>query len=410
MQWHQYRRFGRSNFTFLALLCSVMNLDDLDRLRSPAGSALLDEAGRAVASGASALHVGTRLRRAYEPGLVALAMSQLELRARAGGKLAHAGRLLLTREGLEQASSSVAAAHKAGRFPAGGRVADLCSGIGGDLMSLAPGRRAVAVDRDPVHLAMAVHNAELAGAEDVEAWGGDVRDFGLAGTDAVHLDPARRRAGRRTVGASDPPLSWAYALLGAVPRVCVKAAPGLDVADVPEGWEVEFLAEGRELTQAALWSPALARSRTRATVLPGPHEIVPTGLVAEVGDPGTWLVDPSPAVTRAGAVGDLAAAIGGWQIDPRIAFLSCADEPRTPFGRTLRVEASLPWDVRQLRAALHALDVGSADLRRRGLAGDVDAIRRELRLSGSRHAVVAMTRCRDRPWAIVCSDPAHSPA
>jgi hypothetical protein len=384
-----------------------MNLDDVALLLSATGAEALQDATAAMASGASALQVGTRLREAYDPHLAALAMGQVELRARAS-KLTHAGRLLLTREGLEQASSTAAAEHKARRFPAGARVADLCSGIGGDLMALAPGRRAVAVDRDPVHLAMAAHNARVTGADDVTEWCGDVRDFRIDDTHGVHVDPARRRGGRRTPGDSDPPLPWAYALADQVPHVAVKAAPGLDVDAVPDGWEVEFLAEGRDLTQAVLWSPGLARSSTRATVLPGPHELVPTGAVAEVKEPGGWLLDPSPAVTRAGAVGDLAQQLGAWQVDARIAFLSSDGEPRTPFGRTLRIVGSLPWDVRTLRATLRALGVGSVDLRRRGLAGDVDAIRRQLRLDGPAHAVVAMTRVRDQPWAIVCSDPAHS--
>jgi hypothetical protein len=383
-------------------------LDDVDALVSSEGAALLAEATALLDAGASALQVGSRLRHAHDAHLVSLVMAQVELRSLARGRLAGAGQLLLTRDELEQASSTAAAEHKARRFADIRSVADLCCGIGGDLISLADGRAALAVDRDPVHLALALHNASATGATDVRGWCGDVREADLAGIDGVHVDPARRRGGRRTPGDSEPPLSWAYALAARLPLVCVKAAPGLDVASVPDGWEVEFLAEGRDLTQAVLWSPAAATSRTRATVLPGPHELVPTGAVAEVRAPGAWLVDPSPAVTRAGAVGDLAEQIEGWQVDRRIAFLCTDSEPTTPFGRSLRVVASLPWDVRALRAALRDLDVGSVDLRRRGLAGDVDVIRRLLRLNGTTHAVIAMTRVLDRPWAIVCRDPAHS--
>ena len=38
--------------------------------------------------------------------------------------------------------------------------------------------------------------------------------------------------------------------------------------------------------------------------------------------PGGYLLDPSPAITRAGLVEDLARTLGAWKIDPMIAFLS----------------------------------------------------------------------------------------
>jgi hypothetical protein len=109
-------------------------------------------------------------------------------------------------------------------------------------------------------------------------------------------------------------------------------------------------------------------------------------------------------VTRAGVVAELAAMLDAWQIDERIAFLS-ADVPlRSPFGRGLVVEASLPFAVKALTAELRRLDIGRVDIRRRGLAGDVDDLKRRLRTSGSRTATVVLTRVVDRPWAFVCSD------
>ena len=124
---------------------------------------------------------------------------------------------------------------------------------------------------------------------------------------------------------------------------------------------------------------------------------------ARLAAPGEFVLDPSPAVTRAGLVAELAEALDAWQIDPMIAFL-CAGAPTpTPFGRWLQVEASMPWNLRALSAALAAADVGAVDLRRRGLAGDVEDIRRRLNLSGSRRVTVLMTRVSDRPWAIVGS-------
>ena len=68
--------------------------------------------------------------------------------------------------------------------------------------------------------------------------------------------------------------------------------------------------------------------------------------------------------------------MGAWKIDPQIAFLSTASEVTTSFARTLTVIDSAPWTEKRFAARLRDLGVGAADLRRRGLAGDVEQIRR----------------------------------
>ena len=390
------------------------DLARLERLAGPEGAALLDRLAGTDLGGDAALRLGSALRREYPADLVADAMTQAGLRDRASTKFARAGDMWFTRDGLEQASSEVIARHRAGRYAGRGRLTDLCCGIGGDLVSLAAGHDVVGVDRDPVHLWMAGRNAAAHGhrAGTVQA---DVRDADLAGVDGVFVDPARRSSGgRMRTGESEPPLEWCLALAGRVDAVGIKAAPGIDHALVPAGWELEFLALGRELKEAAAWSPGLAGARTRASVLdPGgtAHSLAGEPDPADgdtgvpVNTPGGWLLDPNPAVTRAGLVSELAARTGGTRIDPRIAFLTCDDRPApTPFARTMQVIDSRPWDQKRLPSLLRSLDVGAVDVRRRGLAGDVDALARKLRGAGSRRATVVMTRAEDRPWCLVCVD------
>jgi THUMP domain-like len=119
--------------------------------------------------------------------------------------------------------------------------------------------------------------------------------------------------------------------------------------------------------------------------------------------PGEFLLDPSPAVTRAGLVEELARALGASKIDPKIAFLT-ADQPvTTPFARTLRVLESMPWNERQVTRRLRELGIGAADIRRRGLAGDVQQIHRRLGLSGDGSATIVITRHNDKPWGLICA-------
>jgi hypothetical protein len=101
-------------------------------------------------------------------------------------------------------------------------------------------------------------------------------------------------------------------------------------------------------------------------------------------------------------VADLAALIGAWQIDPMIAFLSSQEAVKTPFARTLRVLESARWHEKAFAGKLRALGIGAADIRRRGLAGDVSVIHRRLGLAGPGAATIVLTRVHDRPWGLIC--------
>ena len=385
----------------------MTELDRFEALLDPRGKEILRRLDRSAVTPDTVLRISTALRSEFPPDLVADALSQHELRQQARTKFAAADRMFFTRSGLEQASAETIAGYRATRYAGLGRIADLCCGIGGDLVTLAREHEVLAVDRDPLHLRVAQANAAVSGVGDhVLPVLADVRDAALPGVEAVFIDPARRQGGQRLrTGASEPPLEWCWALADRIPQVGVKAAPGLPHEAVPDGWETEFVALGRELKEATVWSPPLATTARRATVFPGGHTLTSApGAPLSVRAPGDHLCDPSPAVTRAGLVQELGRQLGAWQIDRQIAFLS-ADVPlRTPFGRALRVVESGPWNQKRLPATLRALDIGSVDIRRRGLAGDVDQLRRQLKLTGSRRAIVVMTRVENRPWGLICLD------
>lgn len=386
----------------------------LDALLSTDGRALLDELHGAELTPAAELKLQTKLRARYPSELVAAALTQARLRERARAKFSRADEMLFTAAGLEQASSERMARHHARRYRSHARIADLCSGIGGDLIGLAEVNDVVAVDRDEVHSRIGLINAAVNGVGGrVHAVCADARDvpLGEARETAVFIDPARRTDERRLQpGASEPPLGWCFSLAAGGRAVGIKAAPGLPLDLVPAGWEIELVSEHRELKESALWSPALATRQRRATILPSGESLAADSEPAlAVRAPGRFLLDPDPAVTRAGLVGVLGQTAGGpgdvWKIDEQVAFLSSDGDLRTPFARTLAIEASMPWSLARLRDALRSLDVGRVDIRKRGSAVDVDALQKRLKLSGGRAATVVLTRVGDKPWALVCTAP-----
>jgi hypothetical protein len=298
------------------------------------------------------------------------------------------------------------AAHHAERYHSFERVADLCTGIGGDTIGLARRTHVTGIDRDPVHARLCEYNANVNGVgESATVLCADVRDVDLANADAVFVDPARRsRDTRFKSGTSEPSLDWCFDVSARIRAVGIKAAPGLPTEIVPQDWELEFVSEGRELKESVLWSPALATAERRATILPHSETMTSRSNVRlSVAAPGEFLLDPDPAITRAGLVEELGESLGDWwKIDERVAFLSSNSMAQTPFGRTVRVEWSGSWSLRTLRSALRALDVGTVDIRKRGSAVDVDDLQKQLKLTGSRSAMVVLTRVSDRPWAMIC--------
>jgi THUMP domain-like/RNA cap guanine-N2 methyltransferase len=438
-------------------------MDHAAELLTPAGAELLDRLRGVTVTPEVALRLAVELRDRYPPELVAAALTQQSLRIAAREKFRQADDMFFTRAGLEQASAEVLARHSARRFRGLPLVADLCCGIGGDLMALAASAdRVLAVDADRSTLTLARRNvavraSAVSGADQRPGDHGqhgapserpddhgqhgapgersgdhgqrgaaserpaavsfvcaDVRDLPPATLRALagaFIDPARRTGGHRLrAGDSQPPLDWCLGLAGQVPRVGIKAAPGLPHDLVPAGWETEFVAVGRALKEALLWSPGLASASRRATILPAGDSLVATPATqpVRVADPGQYLLDPNPAVTRAGLVQELARELGAWQIDPMIAFLSADSPVATPFARTLQVLASMPWHEKRVAAKLRELDVGAADIRRRGLAGDVQLIHRRLGLRGDKSATVVLTRRDGKPWGLICADVARA--
>lgn len=110
-----------------------ISLDDIRWLVGPEGAGLLAELGRSAGSLAA---IAERLKRRFSPERVHLALEQIELRRRAARKFPDAPRMFFLPETIQQATDRWIAGYKAGRFPAGEPLADLCCGIGGDLLGL----------------------------------------------------------------------------------------------------------------------------------------------------------------------------------------------------------------------------------------------------------------------------------
>jgi SAM-dependent methyltransferase len=340
------------------------------------------------------------LRREYDgdPGRVAAALSQAELRARATAKLGErAARMYFTPDALEQATRWPVATHRAARLRAADTtsVVDLGCGIGSDLVAFATaGLTAAGVDTDPLRVAIARANLfalGLGGAVEVA----DATQVDTTPFDVAYADPARRSARGRSFDAAEwsPPWSFVERLLGRAS--CVKVAPGIPHRLVPDGVEAEWVSDHGEVKEAALWAGRLAVDRRRATVLGDGGLVTLTDAdesTTEVRPVGRFLYEPDGAVIRAGLVGAVAAGVGGGLLDPKIAYVTSDSSFVTPFARSYEVLEELPFREKPLRAALRERGIGRLTIKKRGVAIAPEQLRQRLALRGDHEATIVLTR------------------
>jgi predicted O-methyltransferase YrrM len=351
------------------------------------------------------LAVATRLRRTHPAELVSAAIAQARLRQRAAAKFgADAGRMYFTPDGVEQATRTSVAEWRARRFAALGvrRLADLCSGVGGDAIALArAGIEVLAVDRSPLTCAVAEANARALGLDHlIEQRCGDVSEVGLDGFDAVFVDPARRGGRGRIFDpeAYSPPLSWAVGAAGAAPFAALKVAPGIPHGAVPEDAEAEWVSDGGDVKEAVLWFGTKEEQPHRATLLPSGDTL--TGGLLPDPEPGPvrrYLYEPDGAVIRAHLVAEVAGGLGATLIDPTIAYLT-ADELRpTPFATAYEITDVLPFGLKTLKALLRERGVGTVVIKKRGSAVEPEELRRKLKPAGVNSCTVFLTRVAGAP-------------
>lgn len=380
------------------------DLDDVAFLRSPEGAEAVARVSSRPLTATSRLADVDAARALVGSRFAASVLETAVLRRRATSKLDEAHRWLFTGDGLQQATPSAVARHRASRL-VGRDVHDVTCSIGADLFEIASvARRCVGSDLDMVRLAMARHNLAEGGRPATVLRADALRPV-TKGT-VVLADPARRDdAGRRTWSPADlvPPLDELLDVYRDRDLV-VKCAPGLDFDRVPSGAEIEVVSLSGQVKEATLWFGEPAGVRRRATLL-APGKPLWTITDAEpddcpVREVGQWLVDPDGAVVRAGLVRHYAARYGLGQLDPRIAYLT-GDE--VPNGiRAFRVIHHARYTEKSLRTALRERGIGRLEILVRGLDIDPDTLRGRLKLKGDAEASVVLTRIGDTPTAILC--------
>jgi hypothetical protein len=392
------------------MLESEVPLDDILWLVSDAGVAMLD---RVVGDTRSAVQLATTLRKELSAVRTHLVLEQVELRHRARVKFSQAERMFFRPVALEQATDEILAGYKAARFTSAERVADLCCGIGGDLMALASRGPSRAIDRSAVAAVLARANCEvLQLSEPPEVIVGDVTASSAEDCAAWHIDPDRRPDGRRSIRVElhEPGPEVLNGLLANHPNGAIKLAPA---AETPDAWqqaaELEWISRARECRQQVAWFGGLARhpGRRAATILtsdPGQTRTL-------LGDGGTeppvapaigrYVFEPDAAVLAAGLNGQLAVEHDLASLVFGVAYLT-GDEPiHDPALSCFEVQEVLGYHPKRVKTLLRERGIGTLEVKKRGVDLAPDSVRRELDLRGENTATLILTRIENRVVAIL---------
>jgi hypothetical protein len=396
-------------------------LDDYRWLVSDQATPWLTRAAEVLAAAGGQVTSATvsRLRRDLSAERAHLVLEQVELCQRAREKFSRAERMFFTRKGLEQATDEAIAVYKSVRFPArDNKIYDICCGIGGDLIGLAPGRTARGIDSDEVCEVLAEKNLEIYDVRNAfvltcsaDNWIRALDAAELSHLLIWHIDPDRRPVGKRTTNleAFEPPLPVIKQLLVGSPHGAVKLAPA---SDVPADWDAsaerEWIESRGECRQQVVWHGDLALhpGRRSATVVDSR-----AGVRTVVGIPrdslplapalGRYLFEPRAAVLAARLAGQLAAEHGLAAVSPGIAYLTGDALVTDGALDGFEVLDLLPLDRKQLRTYCRERGISRLEIKKRGVDIDPDKLRREIAAEGDGEATILLAPLGGSAKAII---------
>ncbi|MEM6689630.1 MAG: hypothetical protein AAF664_09400 [Planctomycetota bacterium] len=309
-------------------------------------------------------------------------LDSVELRKKTLSKLPPSERwYLVTRRSLQQATAWQVAHWKASRFPLGQTLTDVCSGIGGDAITLAKAHEVQCIERDTIVLECLRWNLSTHLSREVSI---ETRDFDASCVTPggyLHIDPDRRALANgketRTINVDrfSPSLTQILPAIERSQGSIVKLAPGthVDVSmrDGIHAW-ISLAGEVREHA----WMVGQLRhsfNESRAAVMLN-REAEAISFCADmieetdtIDTPCRFLIDPDAAIRASGLTVAFASHHHLKVLHSPAGFLT-ADE--------------IPADVLNMSIIGEVVWQGSADLRR---------LKRELRL---RHAHVESIKDR----------------
>lgn len=384
---------------------------------SDSASTILTKVGGAIEDHVNAVRIAKSLRKQTTATRAAMVMEQAQLRIRARRKFSRADQMFFTRRGLEQATGRRLAAYKARRLRGLPLVADVCCGIGGDLIAIAKrnagqpenepaATETIGVDLDELTCLFARRNLEVNSIEPdrVEVRNIDFSEFEMEQLNALHIDPDRRTEDRTVHGNRfSPRLQAVFERVSPHCSAVVKVAPATPGAEYfPVQMQREWIGDHRECKQQLLWlGPATDLPGHRTATYVGKRGVVSQVSIAETEFDQTvevfdtihaFVFEPHPTVLAAKLTDVLARQYELRRFNSSIVYLTGNQPVDDPLLTQFEVLEIVPLNLRKVAEVLRGLDVGEIEVKRRGVEEVIAGQVSRLKLNGTRRATVILTR------------------
>lgn len=343
-----------------------------------------------------------RVAKATSESVARWAFEQWSLRKRAKTKFARAAEMLFDTEALEMATGEIVAHYHASKFPSGVLVVDLTCGIGADLIALAGRGPATGLEMDPVRAEIARHNLSVHGLRAEVAVGDCLRQDWEA--EYAFCDPARRRAGRRTLDIDEfsPNPRLVAERFRELELGGMKLSPMLSDHDLESlGGDLEFISYGGECREALIWISRSRSSGARRAI----H--VETGSSIDAGkdpisteSPAGFIYEADPAAIRAHCLGEICSQNNLCALADSNGYLTGDKLIGSPWLTGYTVLRHHSADLKRTRLALKDLGGGTPVVKCRGVQIDVDRLRKDLRGPGNELVVMVYSVGRSLQHAI----------
>ncbi|MCK5050665.1 MAG: methyltransferase domain-containing protein [Candidatus Cloacimonetes bacterium] len=328
-------------------------------------------------------------------------LTQIKLQKRNISKIPISQELLFTELGVQQASSWKLAQYHAKKFKAFDKVADLCCGIGVDLISIAKGKEQVyAVDLDEDTLKLAEYNCRNQNLNNINYKFGEAQEFDQQ-VDAIFIDPDRRPGSSRKIAPEEysPPFSKIMELRNICPNIAVKLSPALDYnrLNLPIDSTLEFVSENGTLKEILLCMGELATKNCerKAVLLPSNLTLQNSSIKIKVTNIQKYLFEPDPAVIRAGLVQELGNKIDYNLIDSKLALLTGSQIVQSNYGKIYEVLEIMKYDLKKVRKYVRENEIGELIIKTRGFPESVEKFRKKIKLKGNNSVVMFILRKGD---------------
>lgn len=311
-----------------------------------------------------------------------------ELQIKVKNKLPFSKNWLMTDKNAQQSSDCLLAAYNGSLFKDFDTIADICCGIGSDLLYLSKYcKQCLAVDTDKDILAMAEYNMHFFKRKNINYLNIKAEDFDLP-VNAIFIDPDRRISNKRFIDPNElsPAFTHIAELIKKYVNVAVKLSPVFDYEDKTyNSFSFDFVSVKNELKECLLKTGDLANKNNNKKAVILPEKLIfeqKNHPLTEVSEIKKYIFEPDVSIIRAHLVNDFAYENNVFRIDENIALLTSDSLLTTRFGVSYEVIDFFPYSLKKLNNYLKANTIGVADIKTRGFSETVENFRKKIKLKG----------------------------